>query len=232
METALQRIEQGLAVCPREETIPEGKTTTPETLRFLTGAQCTKEEMLKRARDCTELHFYGHGTFDQIDPLKSTLILTNGERLTLGELQEQTGELSSIRLLTLTACESGIPETEELPEEYVSLPGGFMQAGVPRVISTLWTVNERASVMLLAFFHEYYHRGSDPAEALRKAQLRLRSITYRELADLPVFSDSDAWGVQNLHSGFKKDAQKDPGGRPFERPYYWAAFTINGCLRE
>jgi CHAT domain-containing protein len=226
LETVLRRIEQGQTACPPE------KTTRQATFRFLTGADCTKEKMLANTQGCTELHFYGHGNFDQANPLQSTLVLSDGERLTLADLQKQTGDLSSIRLLTLTACESGIAETEELPEEYVSLPGGFMQAGVPCVISTLWEVNEEASVLLLSFFHEYYQCGNNPAEALRKAQKRLRLITYRDLKALPIFAASDAWGVQHLLRGFENVPETELDRKPFEHPYYWAAFSVNGYTRS
>jgi len=32
--------------------------------------------------------------------------------------------------------------------------------------------------------------------------------------------------LQSQHRDLLKDERDDPGGRPFDHPYYWAAFTV------
>ena len=67
--------------------------------------------------------------------------MANGEVLTIKDLFEL--HLSGARLATLSACETGIPGTR-LPDEVVSLPSAFIQAGFAGAIGSLWTVSDKS----------------------------------------------------------------------------------------
>jgi CHAT domain-containing protein len=57
----------------------------------------------------------------------------------------------------------------------MGLTRAFLYAGVPRVVVSLWNVNDRATASLMAAFYEkVLRRGASPSQALREAQLELR----------------------------------------------------------
>ena len=141
-------------------------------------------------------------------------------------------DISAARLITLSACETGVTEIQS-PDEFLGLPAGFLQAGAPAVLSTLWPVDDDVSTMLLMErFYEKHLEGLAPPTALRRAQLRLRDITARELTErfaaeetarLAGSEPADLTGDQ-----FLRFAARDPDDHPFAEAHYWAAFTLNG----
>ena len=80
----------------------------------------------------------------------------------------------SADLVVLSACQTGLGK-EVRGEGLMGLTRAFLYAGVPRVIVSLWNVNDQATSELMADFYEkLLRRGKRPAEALREAQLELR----------------------------------------------------------
>jgi CHAT domain-containing protein len=56
----------------------------------------------------------------------------------------------------------------------ISLTRGFLYAGAPRVVATLWEVDDRTTAEAMKNFYEgMLGRGERPAEALRAAQIAL-----------------------------------------------------------
>src|SRR5687768_5211212 len=60
-------------------------------------------------------------------------------------------------------------------EGLIGLTRGFMYAGAPRVVASLWAVEDRATAELMKRFYEgMLSRGLTASAALRDAQLALR----------------------------------------------------------
>jgi CHAT domain-containing protein len=76
-------------------------------------------------------------------------------------------------LVVLGACETGLGK-EVRGEGLIGLSRGFMYAGAPRLLASLWKVDEEATMALLQEFHRSVRRGQPFAAALREAQLRVR----------------------------------------------------------
>jgi CHAT domain-containing protein len=103
-----------------------------------------------------------------------------GERLRLNKNQ----------LVTLSACETGMVDIRRgEAEEYIGLASGFIMAGAPAVVSSLWRVNDLATSLLMEKFYSILleRRGSEKgtpkvviAEALCKAQSWVRELTKEE----------------------------------------------------
>jgi CHAT domain-containing protein/TPR repeat protein len=93
-----------------EENAKKGTLSTVANTEHLRAAHCA--------------HFSCHGTFNFESPLKSALILADKEPLTLGEIFALT--LSKCRLVTLSACETGLTDPRSISDEYISLPSGFL----------------------------------------------------------------------------------------------------------
>jgi CHAT domain-containing protein len=72
-----------------------------------------------------------------------------------------------------------------------------MQAGVPRLIASLWAVQDRATADLMRRFYEHLLRdgGPTPAAALRAAQLDM-------LRD-PRWSSPRFWAAFELHGDWR-----------------------------
>lgn len=185
------------------------------------------------------LHFTGHGYHEIDQPLESALVLAGEERLTLGDIFQI--QLDNCRLVCLFACETGLTSTQNLIDEYVGLASGFLAMGATYFVSTLWTVEEKATALILIQFYQYLKRGNTPALALKQAQQWLRNVTYTKLAqwyqDLAAqFTQSGDHTIQtflNREAAIlqKKSANINSQSQcPYEHPYYWAAFTITGIL--
>ena len=121
------------------------------------------------------LHFATHGEAGFENALQAGLTIAHGECLTLRDILQL--RLKHIRLAVLSACETGIPGTE-LPDEIVSLPTGLVQAGVAGVVGSLWAVDDVSTLLLMRHFYDLWRNdGTEPSEALRQAQIRLRDTT-------------------------------------------------------
>jgi CHAT domain-containing protein len=106
--------------------------------------------------------------------------MANDEILSLRDLLDL--KLKGLRLAILSACETGIPGTN-LPDEVISLPTGLLQAGAAGVVSSLWSVADLSTMVLLSRFYQLWRTDNlEPPAALRQAQLWLRDSTGPELA--------------------------------------------------
>ena len=76
-------------------------------------------------------------------------------------------------LVVLSACQTGLGK-EIRGEGLVGLTRGFMYAGSPRVVTSLWNVSDEGTAALMQkFYHSMFRAGLPPAAALRAAQLTL-----------------------------------------------------------
>jgi CHAT domain-containing protein len=125
------------------------------------------------------LHFATHGYLDLERPSLSALLLSQIDE----KLQPQDGFLRvtdiynsrlSAELVVLSACQTGLGK-EVRGEGLMGLTRAFLYAGAPRVVVSLWNVNDRATADLMTVLYRGILReGKSPAAALRAAQLELR----------------------------------------------------------
>jgi CHAT domain-containing protein len=204
------------------EAIARVFSTTP-----LLDAEATKQTVKTKATSASYIHFSCHGSFNWMNPMESALYLTRDEPLKLSEIIREFN-LQSARLVTLSACETGISNIWQAPDEYLGLPAGFMQAGAPAVISSLWMVDDQSTALLMErFYRNHREKGMSFPAALREAQLWLRDATRQELGNYYKsfirLSAQDAFeALVDVTSG------GNPEDRPYANPFYWAAFTFNG----
>ena len=72
--------------------------------------------------------------------------------------------------VTLSACETGLSAVAP-GEDLVGLARGFLLAGAPSLLVSLWVVDDAATADLMATFYRELLAGARPAAALRHAQL-------------------------------------------------------------
>jgi CHAT domain-containing protein len=76
-------------------------------------------------------------------------------------------------LIVLSACQTGLGK-EISGEGIVGLTRGFMYAGSPRVVVSLWSVDDAQTAKLMSkFYRGVLAKGLTPAAALRQAQLEM-----------------------------------------------------------
>jgi CHAT domain-containing protein/tetratricopeptide (TPR) repeat protein len=207
---------------PEAEAIADLFDTSP-----LVDEQATLQAVLNSAPGTAYLHLASHGAFAWGNALNSALVLAGHEKLTLADIIRKL-DLDAARLVTLSACETGITDVQQSPDEYVGFPAGFMQAGAPGVVSSLWTVEDRSTALLMERFYRHHLEDNlPPAEALRAAQLWLRDLTRAELGD--YYQSFYRISADQAKAEFAKVMLGGaPDDRPYASPYYWAAFTFNG----
>ena len=78
-----------------------------------------------------------------------------------------------VELVVLSACQTGLGK-EIRGEGLVGLTRGFMYAGAPRVVASLWKVGDLGTAQLMSFFYRgMLKEGLRPAAALRAAQVAM-----------------------------------------------------------
>jgi CHAT domain-containing protein/tetratricopeptide (TPR) repeat protein len=147
---------------------------------FVLEEEATESRFKETAGQGRIIHLASHTLVNDEAPLYSRLVFAPDQGTEEDGLLH-TYELYNMRLnaemVTLSACNTGIGKIRK-GEGIISLARGFMQAGVPNVLMSLWSVSDRSTSQLMQAFYEAFHDGHDKAEALRKAKL-----SYLEQAD-------------------------------------------------
>jgi CHAT domain-containing protein/tetratricopeptide (TPR) repeat protein len=201
--------------------------------QLLRKDKSTRRAILDAAQAATVLHFACHGEFVFGKPLKSALLLAGNDRLTLTDILNELS-LCSCRLVILSACQTAITDVLNLPDEVFGLPAGFISAGVPGVVGSLWHVKEVSTALLMErVYYFYYLENHYPAAALRAAQRWLRDLTNEELIEflqkrMEKTQGQSRMAYSLIREKFAKRAVREPHKKPFASPVFWAAFTFNG----
>jgi CHAT domain-containing protein len=75
-------------------------------------------------------------------------------------------------LVTLSACETGLGKVNN-GDDVVGLTRGFLYAGSRSIISSLWSVDDKSTAVLMTAFYQNL-LAADKREALRQAQIKVR----------------------------------------------------------
>jgi CHAT domain-containing protein len=177
-DSGLRRLEQ--LPGSRREALQIASYLPPGQVLTALGPDASRETALgpevARARI---VHFATHALLDVHRPELSGIVVS--ERDATGRPRNgflSLADVSSMRLsaelVVLSACRTGLGK-DVRGEGLVGLTRGFMNAGAPRVLASLWKVSDTATASLMSrFYRELLESGLAPPKALRKAQLMLR----------------------------------------------------------
>jgi tetratricopeptide (TPR) repeat protein len=191
------------------------------------------------------IHLATHGKPNLSVALSSALFLaTEGERATTssadptasayapdGEITAQqivnTWDLDA-EMVVLSACETGLGLYAG-GEGYLGFTQALFAKGARSVVLSLWKVDDRATSLLMKRFYQNLlgkrDNGKAPmpkAEALSEAKGWLRGLDLRE-AERELTAAGLSRGERTA-----KAAAAGVSSRPFDHPYYWAAFILIG----
>lgn len=124
------------------------------------------------------VHFATHSLLNNDRPELSGVVLSLVDRA--GRPQNGFLRLYDIynlrlgaELVVLSACESALGE-EIKGEGLIGLTRGFLYSGAPRVLATVWNIDDRTTTEVMKRFYEgVLARGERPAAALRAAQVSM-----------------------------------------------------------
>lgn len=127
------------------------------------------------------LHFATHGFLNNEHPELSGLVLSlvdeKGNQQN-GFLRTQDLYLLKIKpqMVVLSACQTGLGK-QVGNEGLIGLTRGFLANGTPRIISTLWKVDDAATAEFMSrFYRALLKENQKPAAALKTAQNELKAI--------------------------------------------------------
>ena len=83
--------------------------------------------------------------------------------------------LKEANLVVLSACDTALSKIYS-GDDLVGLSRGFMYAGTPSLMATLWQVDDQStSLFIKEFYNNWENKGMSKPEALRQAQITLKS---------------------------------------------------------
>jgi CHAT domain-containing protein len=141
--------------------------------RPLVGRRATKRAITARAGRADFLYFATHGIASSDDPLTGGFLFLTARNLSRGfwTAKEVQNSRLKAQIAVLSACQTGLGKIHDAG--VIGLSRAFQIAGVPRVVMSLWSVNDKATAELMKAFVKYL-RTNMPAEALRLAMLEVR----------------------------------------------------------
>jgi CHAT domain-containing protein len=143
--------------------------------KTLAGSNATENHFKEIAGKYNILHFAMHTLVNNDKPMLSKLVFYQ-DKDTLEDGMLNTYELFGMNLnaglAVLSACNTGTGRLMK-GEGMMNLARGFIYAGVPGIVMTLWSVEDQSSAEIVQKFYEYLEDGMSKDEALRQAKLDL-----------------------------------------------------------
>ncbi|MDX2444461.1 MAG: CHAT domain-containing protein, partial [Bacteroidales bacterium] len=141
---------------------------------ILIDEEATETQFKEMAPHFDILHLAMHTLIDNVEPMYSKLAFTYSEMDTLNDGFLNINELYNLqlnaKLAVLSSCNSGSGKLQK-GEGIMSIARGFMYAGCPSVVMTLWEVEDKSGSEIMEKFYRYLKKGHSKNRALRNAKL-------------------------------------------------------------
>ena len=134
-----------------------------------------EETFKEKAPDFDILHLAMHTIINDSLPMFSKLVFSQPGKNSSDDGFLNTYEIYNMklnaRLAVLSACETGSGKLQK-GEGVMSLARGFIYAGCPSIVMTLWQVEDKSGVEIMRNFYSYLSKGKRKDVALRMAKLK------------------------------------------------------------
>jgi CHAT domain-containing protein len=137
----------------------------------LMGDEATRDNLMRLASGAEFLHLASHGYFRRDNPMFSFLQLADSPLnfYSLLDLHLQA------EMVTLSACHTGMNMV--FPgDELHGLMRGFLYAGAPSLVASLWAANDRSTAEFMQEMYSQINRGATKRAAVRAAQLAIKEL--------------------------------------------------------
>jgi CHAT domain-containing protein len=140
----------------------------------LTGQEATKQKFLEMAAGYKILHLATHGKANHKEGDYSFLAFASDDEnaenglLSVGELYNLS---LNADLVLLSACETGIGE-QLRGDGVISLARAFAFAGTKSIVASLWSVNDKSTMLIMDLFYKGIKSGKPKNVALADAKLQ------------------------------------------------------------
>jgi len=125
------------------------------------------------------IHLATHAAFVSGKPEESFILLGDGNRLSLREVQNL--KLPSIDLVVLSACQTALGGVVGSGEEILGFGYQMQRTGAKAAIASLWTVSDGGTQVLMDIFYGALSKAKfSKVESLRQAQLSMIRNTKSE----------------------------------------------------
>lgn len=153
------------------------------TKTFL-GRNASVENFLANYQDFDILHLATHAIINDSIPSLSQFAFS--QNTGINEKKElYTSDIYNLkinaRLTVLSACNTGSGKLNK-GEGVMSLARGFIYAGCPSIVMTLWEVEDNSGTDIMSLFYSYLKKGNKKDQALRKAKLDYLNQSNHRLA--------------------------------------------------
>lgn len=138
--------------------------------RFFTGSEAREDKLRQYGPSAGKIHIAAHGIFRADNPMFSSLRLGDSWLNLFDIFNLQLGA----ELTTLSACETGMSAVWE-GDELLGLARGFLYAGTPSLVVSLWTVNDRSTAQLMRRFYKELQAGASKSIALKEAIIEVKA---------------------------------------------------------
>jgi CHAT domain-containing protein len=146
--------------------------------------QAANEETLKReASRYRILHFATHGVLDNLNPMRSYLLLSPGQGSDIDDGRLDAQEMMNLNLdvdlTVLAACQTGRGKVRN-GEGLLGMSWALFAAGCPSTIASQWKVDSASTMKLMIHLHQNLQSGMSKARALQGAAQEVKgSSLYR-----------------------------------------------------
>ncbi|HYO77938.1 MAG TPA: CHAT domain-containing protein [Thermoanaerobaculia bacterium] len=138
------------------------------------GEAMAQYELLAAQAEATDvLHIAAHAIGDDsgLEPASIAMRDAQGKERHVGVQEVARLKLRPTATVVLAGCDTARGE-KRATEGVISLAYGFLTAGAPSVIATLWPVDDGPAAAFFPRIHQSLAAGIPPARALREAQLQ------------------------------------------------------------
>jgi CHAT domain-containing protein/tetratricopeptide (TPR) repeat protein len=128
----------------------------------------------EKAPEFDILHLAMHTIINDSLPMLSKLVFSKPDQKSSDDGYLNAYEIYNLklnaRLAVLSACETGSGKLQQ-GEGVMSMARGFIYAGCPSIVMTLWQVEDKSGVKIMEDFYKYLSKGKRKDVALRMAKL-------------------------------------------------------------
>ena len=176
----------------------------PNTIAFF-SEEFSRTAIEPHLNDYRVVHLATHAEFRSGHPTDSFILLGDGDRITLFDLDRW--QLPDVDLVVLSACKTAMNgENLSNGEEILGFGYQIQRTGARGAIASLWSVDDGGTQVLMNGFYAAMEQNMPSAEALRQAQIALITGDYAAL-------------------GIEPDLQEFLS---LNHPYYWSPFILIG----